>query len=341
MFSVHGSIGGKTVYPGHQKRYDQSALHLMKTIPGCAFLTTVFIQNRLLPADGVSVSTSEQVAGIKSHLSDERGVKGLHFSIPLDRYTLPSRERGLESAATDEDEKRGTHLKRNGVGAGVVKTPSMSARGLESAATDEDEKRGAHLKRHGEGAGVVKTPSMSARGLESAATDEDEKRGAHLKRQGEGAGVVKTMSMSARGSASLGSQRIERPIMLLQLVSSTVEPDAPPMSKITRNQADIVDVLLKNQFFKKNTGQTRARIKEWKDAASNSDDNSHPFTTKPRSTNARRATDKWKLSHHESVEAVKLIAPDAEEVTADDRAVSASYREGEAQRSKESRKRKP
>jgi len=306
MFSVHGSIGGKTVYPGHQKRYDQSALHLMKTIPGCAFLTTVFIQNRLLPADGVSVSTSEQVAGIKSHLSDERGVKGLHFSIPLDRYTLPSRERGLESAATDEDEKRGTHLKRNGVGAGVVKTPSMSARGLESAATDEDEKRGAHLKR-----------------------------------QGEGAGVVKTMSMSARGSASLGSQRIERPIMLLQLVSSTVEPDAPPMSKITRNQADIVDVLLKNQFFKKNTGQTRARIKEWKDAASNSDDNSHPFTTKPRSTNARRATDKWKLSHHESVEAVKLIAPDAEEVTADDRAVSASYREGEAQRSKESRKRKP
>ena len=129
--------------------------------------------------------------------------------------------------------------------------------------------------------------------------------------------------------------------MLLQLVSSTVEPDAPPMSKITRNQADIVDVLLKNQFFKKNTGQTRARIKEWKDAASNSDDNSHPFTTKPRSTNARRATDKWKLSHHESVEAVKLIAPDAEEVTADDRAVSASYREGEAQRSKESRKRKP
>ena len=90
-----------------------------------------------------------------------------------------------------------------------------------------------------------------------------------------------------------------------------------------------------------NTGQTRARIKEWKDAASNSDDNSHPFTTKPRSTNTRRATDKWKLSHHESVEAVKLIAPDAEEVTADDRAVSASYREGEAQRSKESQKRKP
>ena len=46
---------------------------------------------------------------------------------------MSSRDRGLESAATDEDEKRGTHLKRTGVGAGVDKTMSMSDRGAKSA----------------------------------------------------------------------------------------------------------------------------------------------------------------------------------------------------------------
>ena len=35
-------------------------------------------------------------------------------------------EQGNNSAATDEGEARGVHVKRNGVGAGVVKTMSMS-----------------------------------------------------------------------------------------------------------------------------------------------------------------------------------------------------------------------
>jgi hypothetical protein len=129
--------------------------------------------------------------------------------------------------------------------------------------------------------------------------------------------------------------------MLLEFVSSTVVPDAPPVSKYTRNKADIGNVLLKNQFFKSITGCSQGRIIEWKVAAGNSNDNSHTFTTKPRSDNARRATDVWKISLHESVVSVLAIAPDATEVNKADRAVSASYREGKAQRRKENRKRKP
>jgi hypothetical protein len=224
-------------------------------------------------------------------------------------------------------------VKRNGEGAGVEKTMSMSDRGLESAATDEGEKRGVHARTQGEGAGVEKTMSMSDRGLESAATDEGEKRGKHVKRNGVGAGEVLTMSMSERGSLKLGSHRTSDPLMLLELVSSTVDPDAPPVSKISRNQADIADVLLANQFFKSISRGARKRIKEWKDAAGdNRDDNSHTFTTKPRKDNARRATDVWKISRHESLVSVLAIAPNATEVNDADRAVSASYREGEAQR---------
>ena len=117
MFSVHGSIGGKTVYPGHQKRYDQSALHLMKTIPGCEILATVFKQNRLLPADGVSITTSEQVSGFKSHAADERGISGLHYSDHLNRDTMPSSERGslgaAESNRTDERGISGLYFSEN------------------------------------------------------------------------------------------------------------------------------------------------------------------------------------------------------------------------------------
>jgi len=39
-------------------------------------------------------------------------------------------------------------------------------------------------------------------------------------------------------------------------------------------------------------------MKEWKEAASNSADNSHTFTTQKRVDNAPRATDMWKLSLH-------------------------------------------
>jgi hypothetical protein len=169
-----------------------------------------------------------------------------------------------------------------------------------------------------------------------------EKRGTHLKRQGVGAGEILTMSMSERASLTLGSQRTSEPLMLLEFVSSTVVPDAPPVSKYTQNQADVGDVLLKNQFFKSITGSSRTRILEWKVAAGDSNDNSHIFTTKQtRNNSARRATDVWKISLHESVVSVLAIAPDATEVNKADRAVSASYREGKAKRKKENRKRKP
>jgi hypothetical protein len=124
-----------------------------------------------------------------------------------EEMSMSSRGRGLESAATDEGEKRGTHVKRKGVGAGVVKTMSMSARAMESAATDEGEKTGTHVKRKGVGAGVEKTMSMSARSLKGSATDEGEKRGVHVKRNGVGAGVEKTMSMTERAEKSAGVPR--------------------------------------------------------------------------------------------------------------------------------------
>ena len=225
-------------------RYDQSALHLMKTIPGCEILATVFKQNRLLPADGVSITTSEQVAGIKSHATDPNCEGGQH-RMKNGEMSMSDIDRGRASAATDEDEETGKHLKRNGVGAGVVKTMSMSDRGAlggkESAATDEDEETGVHLKRNGVGAGVVKTMSMSDRGLESAATDEGEETGAHLKRNGVGAGVVKTMSMSDRGALggeeSAGKPKTggnESKIIVLHLEDETYysRTDAPMLEKM-------------------------------------------------------------------------------------------------------------
>jgi hypothetical protein len=137
------------------------------------------------------------------------------------------------------------------------------------------------------------------------------------------------------GSMNLGRQNIDRPIMLLQLVSSTADPNAPLVKKFTRNNADIADVLLKNEFFKKIDSKSWARIKEWKDIANNSDDKNHPFTTNKRglrADSAPRASDRWILSLHESEDSVKAFAPEATRVTTDERKVSESYREDETNR---------
>jgi hypothetical protein len=107
------------------------------------------------------------------------------------------------------------------------------------------------------------------------------------------------------------------------------------VKKFTRNQADIADVLLKNQFFKTINSKSWARIKEYKDIANNSDDKSHPFTTNKRGLrddSAPRATDRWILSLHESEDSVKAFAPEATRVTTDERKVSESYREDETNR---------
>ena len=137
MFSVHRSIGGKTVYPGHQKQYNQSALHLMKTIPGCAILTMVFKQNRLLPSEGVSLTTSEQVAGFKSHASDPNCEDGEH-RMKNGEMSMPTLERvtkaGIASADTIKDELHGVHWKKQGKGAGVDLTMPMSGHGSLGAA---------------------------------------------------------------------------------------------------------------------------------------------------------------------------------------------------------------
>jgi hypothetical protein len=137
----------------------------------------------------------------------------------------------------------------------------------------------------------------------------------------------------AGGSMNLGCQNINRPVMLLELQSSAVDPNAPLVKKFTRNQADIADVLLKNKFINNVKSSIKERIKEWKDKANNSDDKSHPFTTKKqglRPDSAPRATDRWILSLHESEESVKAFAPEATRVTIDKRKVSESYREAQA-----------
>jgi hypothetical protein len=144
------------------------------------------------------------------------------------------------------------------------------------------------------------------------------------------------------GSKKLGCQNIDRPVMLLELQSSAVDPNAPLVKKYTRNQADIADVLLANKFLKTINSDIKARIKKYKDAANNSDDKSHPFTTKKkglRTDSAPRATDRWILSLHESEDSVKAFAPEATKVTTDDRKVSESYREEKNQRDSK-RKRK-
>ena len=307
-----GAKEENTIFGPITRFHDSPFRHLIVKDQAPQYLKTI---SEILNSDEIINPTPNQVAGfiggVNSHKTDPNCEKGQH-SMKNGELSMPTLERvtnaGIASAATDEDEETGVHLKRNGVGAGVDKTMSMSARGLESAVADEGELRGAHLKRKGVGAGIVKTPSMSA-----------------------------------RGSAKLGYQNTEEPIMLLRLVSSTVNPDAPRhfVPKYTRNQAGIADVLLKNQFLKNVGGNSYKRIKEWKKKASDSDDNSHPFTTRPQSNNAPRATDVWNFSLHESVESVLKIAPNSTEVNDDDRAVSASSREGEAQRSAESRKRKP
>ena len=133
------------------------------------------------------------------------------------------------------------------------------------------------------------------------------------------------------GSKNLGCQNIDKPIMLLEFVSSTVVPNAPLVKKFSRNHADIADVLLTNEFFKSASSTQKERIREYKEAANKSGDKSHQFTTKKkglRPDSARRATDWWRLSLHESEESVMVFAPEATRVTTDERKVSESYREG-------------
>jgi hypothetical protein len=165
------------------------------------------------------------------------------------------------------------------------------------------------------------------RGIASHRTDPNCDPGVHRMSNGE-MSTSTLARVTKAGKARLGCQNIDKPIMLLELVSSIVDPDATLVKKFTQNNADIVDVLLANEFFKKITSSTeRKRIRVYKDIANKSDDKSHTFTTQPRSNNPRRATDLWKLSLHESEDSVKALAPEATRVTTDDRAVSESSRE--------------
>jgi hypothetical protein len=194
--------------------------------------------------------------------------------------------------------------------------------GINSHRTDPNCQPGEHRMSNGE-----MSMSDRDRGIASHRTDPNCQPGEHRMSNGE-MSTSTLARVTKAGKARLGCQNIDNPIMLLELVSSIVDPDATLVKKFTQNQADIVDVLLANEFFKKITSSNpRDRIRKYKDIANNSDDKSHTFTTQPRSDNARRATDLWKLSLHESEDSVKAFAPEATRVTTDDRAVSESSRE--------------
>jgi hypothetical protein len=191
---IAGAKEENTIFGSITRFWESPFRHLLVKEEAPQYLKTI---RAILSSDEIINPTPNQVAGfiggINSHKTDPDCEPGEHWIYDEERYSMPSRNRGLESAATDEGEARGTHVKRNGVGTGVEKTMSMSARALESAATDEGEARGTHVKRNGVGAGVEKTMSMSARSLKGSATDEGEARGTHVKRKGVGAGVEKTM----------------------------------------------------------------------------------------------------------------------------------------------------
>ena len=97
----------------------------------------VFKQNRLLPSEGVSLTTSEQVAGFKSHASDPNCEDGEH-RMKNGEMSMPTLERvtkaGIASADTIKDELHGVHWKKQGKGAGVDLTMPMSGHGSLGAA---------------------------------------------------------------------------------------------------------------------------------------------------------------------------------------------------------------
>ena len=167
---IAGAKVENTIFGSSITRFWESPLRqLLVKEEAPQYLETI---REILNSDEIIIPTPNQVAGfiggVNSHKTDPNCEPGEHWMEEEDRYSMSSRGRGLESAATDESEARGTHVKRNGVGAGVEKTMSMSDRGSlgaeESAATDDGKARGVHVKKRGEGAGVVKTMSMSERG---------------------------------------------------------------------------------------------------------------------------------------------------------------------------------
>ena len=137
---IAGAKEENTIF-GSITRFCESPLrHLLVKEEAPQYLKTI---RAILSSNEIINPTPNQVAGFRSHATDPDCEPGEHWMEEEDRYSMSSRGRGLESAATDEGEARGTHMKRNGVGAGVEKTMSMSDRGSlgaeESAAADERE----------------------------------------------------------------------------------------------------------------------------------------------------------------------------------------------------------
>ena len=125
-----------------------------------------------MPAEGVTILTSNQVGGIKSHATDECCEAGEHWLVKEGRYSFSTLARvtkaGIKSHATDERCEAGEHWLVNEGRYSFSTLARVTKSGIASAETIEGEATGVHLKRKGEGKGVVLTMSMAERAKETA-----------------------------------------------------------------------------------------------------------------------------------------------------------------------------
>ena len=145
---IAGAKEENTIFGSITRFWESPLRHLLVKEEAPQYLVTI---REILNSDEIIIPTPNQVAGFRSHATDPDCEPGEHWIYDEERYSMSSRGRGMESAATDEREiaglKYSDNLKRDRM--------SMSDRSLKGSATDEGEKRGTHVTRKGEGAGVV------------------------------------------------------------------------------------------------------------------------------------------------------------------------------------------
>jgi len=126
---IAGAKEENTVFGPISRFWESPFRHLLVKEEAPQYLKMIC---EILNSDEIINPTPNQVAGfiggINSHKTDPNCELGEH-RMKNEEMSMSSRGRGLESAATDEGEARGVHVKRNGVGAGVEKTMSMAERG--------------------------------------------------------------------------------------------------------------------------------------------------------------------------------------------------------------------
>jgi hypothetical protein len=127
---IAGAKEENTIFGSITRFWESPLRHLLVKEEAPQYLKTI---RAILSSDEIINPTPNQVAGFRSHATDPDCEPGEHWMEEEDRYSISTLERvtnaGLKGSATDDGEARGVHVKRNGVGAGVEKTMSISARG--------------------------------------------------------------------------------------------------------------------------------------------------------------------------------------------------------------------